>query len=144
MYKAFNFYELKNNGRTPEGVIILAYCLSVPFGKRIGLNGDTMRYRFNIEKIPLHIFTRQYIKKGQDGVYNYYTVKDPQSWFKNNSFLTDKKVSLQHKVEYLHILSQRQIGDKNAFYSELILDKKYWGNPLITRYNGNIHLTLEK
>ena len=144
MVTLFNYYELKNKGKTYEGILILTYCLTRPYGSRLSIDADGIRRKLHIEVIPAHLFRLGYLVVHKNGIFNAFRLNEVQSYFTNDSFLFLKNVSIHKKIEYLYILGQRRINDNNTFFPRYYLTAKQQQNPLILNVEEQTHLTMER
>jgi hypothetical protein len=143
MVTLFNYYELKNKGKTYEGILILAYCLTQPYMSRLSIDADGIRRKLHIDIVPPHLFRLGYLKVHKNGIFNCFRIKEPQSYFNNGSFLSIK-IPIHKKIEYLYILGQRRINDDNIFFPRYYLTEKQQQNPLILNVGEQTQLIMEK
>tara|TARA_Y100000034_G_scaffold136800_2_gene215908 strand:+ start:6490 stop:6924 length:435 start_codon:yes stop_codon:yes gene_type:complete len=126
----YNWNELKLASEYQlEGIIILAYCLSKGYNEIIANDSNHLFNKLRINKIPLCIVRKKLVRRVNHKLRNYYQCKEPQSYFNNADFLTFN-CSTSEKVEYLYILSNRHLNDKNPYIPKEYIDTKHWKNKL--------------
>lgn len=134
----FNWQEIKlDSNNTLEGIIVLTYALSIGYNSIISASLSNLQTRLSIGFVPQNIFKKRMFINTPQGIFNRYSTIEPQSYFKNNSWLFDKE-STYNKVVYLFALSQRSINNKNLFIPTTYLDSKYWDNPYLNRKENKL------
>jgi hypothetical protein len=147
MIVQFNWIELNKITRIPDCQTILMFCLYInkvsPTIKRISGNHLMLRKKLNISNNYYAIIHNKLIVESANGIFSNYTCAEPQGYLTNCSFL-HAKVSPKVKSEYLYILSQRSLGNKNCWIPDNYVEPEYWKNPFIKHENSKIKFTLEK
>lgn len=127
----FNWYELKSGSDNLfEGIITLTYALSKGYNSVISSSESSLLSRLNIDYVPQVIYRKGFIVKSAFGLLNKYVTKEPQCYFINSDWLTDKQ-SVYNKMVYIYALSQRSINNKNLYIPNYYIDNKYWDNPYL-------------
>lgn len=143
----FNWYELNKITRIPDCQVILAFCLFInrknPDIKRIAGSHHMLKQKLNITNNYYALIHNKLILDCANGIFSNYECQEPQSYITNCSFL-HAKVPPKIKCEYLYILSQRSLSNKNCWIPENYVEPEYWNNPFIKHENSKIKLTLEK
>jgi hypothetical protein len=147
MIVQFNWYELNNITRIPDCQVILIFCLYInklnPEVKRISSSHHMLQKKLNISNNYYSLVHSKLILETRNGIFSNFKCAEPQSYITNCSFL-HAKVSPFVKSEYLYILSQRSLGNKNCWVPENYVESDYWNNPFIKHNKPKLNFTLEK
>jgi hypothetical protein len=143
MVVQYNWYELNKLSTLPEGHVLIIFCLSVGVHKPISYDPTLLKKKLNIELIPNSLIDNRAIVQFNHGIFANYITNEPQCYIKNCSFV-HMRWSAQDKSDYLYILSQRSIANKNDWIPDYYIPTKYHNNPLIGREKGKITFPLEK
>ena len=142
MIVQFNWYELNKITRIPDCQVILTFCLFInrknPDIKRISGSHHMLKQKLNIANNYYALIHNKLILDCANGIFSNYTCQEPQSYITNCSFL-HAKVPARTKCEYLYILSQRSLGNKNCWIPENYVEPEYWNNPFIKHENSKIY-----
>lgn len=138
----YNWYELNNISVLPESHVLMIFCLSVNQDRPISHSTRLLRKKLNIETIPNSIIQKNVIIQYDHGIFTTLKTKEPQCYINNTSFV-HMRLSAQIKSDYLYILSQRSIANKNNWIPDYYIPLKYHTNPLIAREKGKITFPLE-
>lgn len=143
----FNWYDIKRITAIPEAQVILAYCLYInnvnPLEKKMARSLRELQRKLSLKSIPFTLISRSIILDHENGIISNYIGAEPQSYFTNHRFL-EADISVNHKVNYLQILSQRSLSSKNTWIPSYYVDKALYTNPFIKYENDKIHFKLEK
>jgi hypothetical protein len=142
MVVQYNWYELNNISTLPESHVIMIFCLSVNPNNPISYSLSALKKKLNIDNIPNSIVYNRIIASYSHGIFTFINVKEPQCYVTNTSFV-HMRLSAQVKSDYLYILSQRSIANKNNWIPDYYIPQKYHTNPLIAREKGKITFPLE-
>jgi transposase len=142
MIVQYNWYELNKISKLPEAHVITIFCLSIGTDKPISYDTQLLKHKLNIDNIPNSLFTSNIITRYHHGIFCNYTTNEPQCYINNPSFV-HMRWSAQDKSDYLYILSQRSISNKNNWIPDYYIHRKYHNNPLIAREKGKITFPLE-
>jgi transposase len=142
MIVQYNWYELNIISKLPEAHVLVIFCLSIGLDKPISYSTNLLKKKLNIENIPNSIFSKNIITCYDHGIFCNYKTNEPQCYIRNTSFV-HMRLSAQTKSDYLYILSQRSIGNKNNWIPDYYIHHKYHNNPLIGREKGKITFPLE-
>lgn len=125
----FNWYELYVKAKKDHNsILILTYALSVGYNQKIAKRISNLMAILQITHVTRDClrFIRQeelYKRKGFTLYSNIKTI-EPQSYFKNSSFLRAKH-HVTHKVNYIKLLSYRRIDDSSPFiYKDILTEKQ--------------------
>jgi hypothetical protein len=143
MITEYNWYELQTISRVPENQILLMFALYIGIGNKMSNNWELLRYKLYLEKIPRELKTKRFILRTDNGVFSNYKCNDPQNYVKNLSFI-HSKVSVETKLEYLYILSQRSLDNPNNWIKQDYVEPEYWTNIFTYRKEGKIFFPLEQ
>lgn len=143
MIVQYNWYELNSISKLPEGHVLVIFALSVGMSKPISYSTNMLKHKLNIDNIPNSIFSKNIITQYHHGIFCNYKTNEPQCYIRNTSFV-HMRLSAQIKSDYLYILSQRSIANKNNWIPDYYIHQKYHNNPLIGREKGKITFPLEK
>jgi hypothetical protein len=108
----FNWDELRlrsNNDLT--AILCLTYGQTSVYNE---LSAKTMMNRLGIHHIPPHLFHRKYFTQYRNLLVCNYRTKEPQSYFKNASFLF-LNAPARDKVVYIKALSMRRLSNSDNF-----------------------------
>jgi len=103
----FNWNELRlrsNNDIT--AILCLTYAQTSIYNE---VSAKTMMQRLAIHHIPPHLFHRKYFTQYRNLLVCNYRTKEPQSYFKNASFLF-LNAPVRDKVVYIKALSMRRLS----------------------------------
>ncbi len=147
MIVQFNWYELNSITRIPDCQVILIFCLYInrsnPLVPRIASSHHMLQKKLNIGNNYYSLIHSKLIVESKNGIFSNYQCREPQSYITNCSFL-HKKTSPYLKSEYLYILSQRSLDNKNCWVPDNYVEENYWKNPFIKHENSKLKFTLEK
>jgi hypothetical protein len=142
----FNWYELNYTTRIPDAQVILLFCLYInkykPLARRIASNHIMLQNKLHIRKNYYTIIYKNCIIEHRNGIFSNYTCIEPQSYLFNCSFL-HARVPAQTKSEYMYILSQRSLNNRNNWIPEDYVEEKYWNNPFIEHKQSKLIFKLE-
>jgi hypothetical protein len=143
----FNWYELNSITRIPDSQVILMFCLFInksnPLVPRIAGSHQILQKKLNIGNNYYALIHSKLILESKNGIFSNFRCEEPQSYLTNSSFL-HSKTSPYLKSEYLYILSQRNLGNKNCWIPENYVETECWKNPFITHNKSKLNFTLEK
>ena len=136
----FNYKEISLRARNdPAAIIILTYGQTKLYNK---LSNKELLTRLNIHHIPPHLFHNNMLKLRKDVLVCNYKTQDPQSYFRNSSFLL-YPVSARYKALYIRALSMRRISDlQNKIPRKYFKEVAY--NPFLKVDDDFIHFPLEE
>lgn len=144
IYTEFNWYDITTKVKDPNSQLILCYCELV--GKNVFLGKDytALVKRLNLEYVQKQLFEPElkYLIQKDDGIYSHYITDEPQCYFNNSQFLFGTS-SVQEKVDYLHILSQRPIGANRNWIPSRFIKPQYYNNIFIQKKHDRINLPME-
>lgn len=138
----FNWYELQNITRVPENQLLLIYALYVGFEKRLSMDFTLLQSKLHIDAIYSDLFNRRFLIKTDYGIFSNYVCNDPQNYINNISFI-HKKVSPIIKLEYIYILSQRNLKNPNNWIPEDYVEPQYRNNLFVYSRDYKIHFPME-
>lgn len=135
----FNINEIRIRSRDDLAAILcLAYAQTKEYNE---LSTKTLMNRLAINHIPLSLFKDKFFTQYKHTLYCNYKTIEPQSYFKNSSFLF-VNVPARDKVVYLKALSMRKISDSNN-YIPLAYFPNVKPNHFLTIEDDKIHFKLE-
>lgn len=135
----FNWYELlKLSRRDKSAIICLAYAQTLEYYE---VSATEMRERLNLHHLPVSLFSPRLFVKHKHFLECKYKTIEPQSYFNNSSFLFTN-ASADYKVEYLKVLSLRNIANKTNYIPASYYDLKGY-NPFFEVENDKIKFTFE-
>lgn len=143
----FNWYELlKKSKKDYDSIIVLTYASTFGYNKKIANSSLDLVKKLNISRIPNWLNSSLIMNKRSFEIFNNYRVEEPQSYFRNPSFL--KTVTpVTHKIQYLWLLSHRRNDDKNPFINRDFFKLKeingIKSNPFISIDKDKITFVLE-
>lgn len=143
MVVQYNWYELNKISKIPDAHVLIIFCLYIGTEKPLSYSFNLLKQKLNIETIPNSLLTSNIITSYNHGIFCNYKTNEPQCYITNPSFV-HMRWSAQDKSDYLYILSQRSIANKNNWIPEYYIHRKYHTNPLIAREKGKITFPLEK
>lgn len=125
-------------------IIILTYASTIGYNKKIANNSYSLLNTLNLKKIPIN---KNYLKLSKNfEIISLYKVTEPQSYFKNKVFLT-ANVNTLHKINYLKLLSYRNIENNNNYIDKDMLTtieiKELINNPFINITEDKIYFIFE-
>lgn len=139
-----NTLEIKKVAKNiPEAEVVLTFALSIGYERVISYNFASLREKLAIRHIPEHLFTNGYLVKYQSKIVSKFRIVEPQCYMTNPSWL-HYNLSAKTKSDYLHILGQRSLCNKNRTIPEYWVEPTYWKNPLIKHSDRTITFILEK
>lgn len=143
----FNFCELDSITKLSENKLVLLFCLyankAFPLEKKIATNIKTLKTKLNIKTEPITLLTKRLIIETKHGVFSNYVCQEPQCYLTDRSFLT-RRLPVSTKIEYLHMISQRNMANYNNWIPKNYVPTNYLTNPLIVINNEKIYFPLEK
>ncbi len=142
MITLYNWYELNSISELPEAHIALIFALRIGRDKPLSANLNLLKAKLHINTVPNRLFSLNILGYYNTGVFSHYVTQEPQSYIRNCSFV-HTRFSAHDKADYIHILSQRSIENKNNWIPAYYVDKKYYTNPLITKIDNKIIFPLE-
>lgn len=126
----FNWGEIRLRSRNDLAAILcLAYAQTKEYNE---LSAKTIMQRLAIHHVPPSLFIDKHFTQYKHCLYPNYKTIEPQSYFKNSSFLF-MNLPARDKVVYLKALSMRKISDNKPY-----IPLKYFPN-----VNPNHFLTIE-
>ena len=135
----FNWDEIRVRSRNDLAAIIcLAYAQTIGYNE---LSAKTMMNRLALHHIPLSLFTDGHFTQYKHMLHSSYKTIDPQSYFRNSSFLF-MNVPARAKAVYLKALSMRRITETYD-YIPLKYFPNIQPNPFLTIENDKIIFKLE-
>jgi len=126
-----------------DAEVLLTFALSVGYNRVISNSFLTLKTKLHITNIPEHLFINGHLKKYGKKIVSRFTIQEPQCYMNNPSWL-HYNISSKTKSDYLYILGQRSLHNKNRFIPEHYVEDRYWKNPLIKHSDRIITLILEK
>ena len=138
----YNWIELNKISKLPEAHVIMLFGLYLGIKKPLSSNLSFLMKKLNVERIPNTLLTNNFILHYETGIYCNYTTNEPQCYVRNCSFL-HMRVPALVKSNYLYILSQRSIYNKNNWIPEYYIEPEHYNNPFIYRSKGKITFPLE-
>ena len=141
----FNWYELIVKSRKDyNSILILTYALSVGYNKKIAKRISNLMTIVQIKHVPRDVL--RFFEEVNLTLYCKVKTEEPQSYFKNPSFLRAKHLPV-HKVNYLKLLSYRRIDDLSPFiYKDMLTEKQISlaeKNPFVKVGDTQIYFTRE-
>ena len=144
----FNWCEINELTTLPDNKLILIFCLyankAFPLERRIASSIQFLNKKLNTKAYPSTLLNAGLIyanKKNE--VFSNYVCKEPQVYLTNFDFLTRKIPSYQ-KTDYLHMISQRRMSDRNNWIPRDYVSRTILDNPLIFLTATKIYFPLEK
>jgi|TARA_X000000950_G_scaffold80626_1_gene101377 hypothetical protein len=139
-----NTVEIKKAAKNNyEAEIVLTFALSVGYNKIISTSFPHLKNKLHISGVPEFLFIRGYLKKYKNKIVSNFRINEPQCYMNNPSWL-HLKISAEAKSDYLYILGQRSLHNKNRFIPEYYVENKYWNNPLVKHSDRILTFILEK
>lgn len=140
----FNWAELNlHSDCNLSAILVLTYALTKGYNTKLAWNAKELREKLFINNIPSRLFMKGFLTSNKyGGIITKYRCKDPQSYFKNSNFLF-YLCSLQAKINYLYLLSQRRMNDLDNYVLEDRVPEKYWDNLLIFRDQRKLYFSPE-
>ena len=84
----FNWYELlKKSKKDYDSIIVLTYASTFGYNKKIANSSLDLVKKLNISRIPNWLNSSLIMNKRSFEIFNNYRVEEPQSYFRNPSFL---------------------------------------------------------
>lgn len=135
----FNWTELWSiSNRDLSSIICLAYAQTSEYNE---LSAKTMMYRLKLNHIAPDLFHRKIFTQYKHVLLCNYKTKDPQNYFKNDSFLYTN-ASARYKAVYLKALGMRRITN-NKNYIPLKYFPNITYNPFLAVDDNKIYFPLE-
>jgi hypothetical protein len=141
----FNWKELARDAEQDfAGILTLAYAITFGYNNKIAWTLEGLYETLHIIKVPHCIVRKGYIVSNwYHNICTFYKVREPQSYFKNDTFLTSN-ASLADRVKYLYILSKRPISNKtNSIPVNYIDNPSLLTNPFLQVKDDKIFFPLE-
>lgn len=135
----FNWEELqKLSNKDVDAILILTFASLLGYNKILSWGAKNLRNRLFINYIPQFLFRKKLIYLSRDNkIISKYECREPLSYFLNSQFIY-YKCPIRIKINYLYILSQRNINNNNSYIPKNYVESEYLKNPLITLENENI------
>lgn len=134
----FNWYELlQKTKKDQDSIIVLTYASTFKYNEKIANSSLNLIKKLNVSRIPNWLNNYLVINKKFE-IFNNYAVEEPQSYFKNPSFLLTVTPVI-YKVQYLWLLSNRKIDDKNNY-----VNREYFKIKEIDGIKNNPFICIEK
>lgn len=105
------------------------------------LSAKTMMNRLKLNHIPISLFQDKLFTQYKHTLYCSYKTREPQSYFKNPSFLFTNAAA-KYKAVYLKALSMRRISETVDYIPLKYFDNVQY-NPFLQIENGKIYFPLE-
>ena len=139
-----NTLEIKKAAKNNyDAEVLLTFALCVGFNKVVSNSFLHLKRKLNINNIPEHLFINGHLKKYDKKIVSRFLIKEPQCYMTNPSWL-HYQIASKEKSEYLYILGQRSLNNKNRFIPEYYVEEQYWKNPLVKHSDRILTLILEK
>jgi hypothetical protein len=139
-----NTVEIKKAARNNyEAEVVLTFALCVGYNKIISSSFFHLKNKLHIAGVPEYLFTRGHLKKYNNKIVSKFKINEPQCYMSNPGWL-HYNVSAETKSDYLYILGQRSLHNKNRFIPEYYVENKYWNNPLVKHSDRILTFILEK
>lgn len=138
MLVKFNWFELLHISKNqPEGIITLTFALTKEYNSVICFEDMALQKLLHIDRFPKELIEQGYLTKKNQLIYRSFKVKEPQSWFRDTSWLF-AQVSMMTKITYLYALSHRSLKNKQNHIPENYLDRSLWGNQFLNHQNQKL------
>lgn len=135
----FNWDELYIKSRKDLAAILcLAYAQTPEYNE---LSTKTMMNRLNIHHVPIYLFKKDLFQDHKHTLVCNYKTIEPQSYFRNSSFLFTN-ASARYKVVYLRALSMRRISETVDYIPREYYTKVTY-NPFLKITDDKISFPLE-
>ena len=159
MITEFDWYEIQKLTKDKQSQLILLYSTYLITKAISDKNLQNKDYivlsngRFEISK-KLYFFWKDYkgqldvlesqklVKRYGDTYFASYISSTPQNYVRNINFIY-AKTSIEYKIHYLTMLSQRRMNDSNNYIPLEYVSKDIAINPFTTIQNNKIYFTLE-
>ena len=144
----FNWCEINKISSNPDNKLILIFCLyankAFPLERRLASSLHTLGKKLNTSSFPSTLLNNNYIflDKARKGVYSNYECREPQVYLTNFHFLT-RKIPAYQKTEYLSMIAQRNMNNRNNWIPKEYVSKEFLDNPLIRTTATKIYFPLE-
>lgn len=139
-----NTFEIKKASRkSTDAEVILTFALCFGIGNVISSNFLLLKRKLHIKSVPEHLFINGHLKKYRNLIVSNFSIKEPQCYMSNPKWL-HYNISSKEKSDYLYILGQRSLQNKNRFIPEYYVEEQYWKNPLIKHSDRKLTFILEK
>ena len=108
----FNWSELRlRSNNDLAAILCLTYAQTAVYTE---ISAKTMMSRLALHHIPPHLFYRKYFTQHRNLLTCNYATKEPQSYFKNPSFLF-LNAPARDKVAYIKALSLRRLSSSDNY-----------------------------
>jgi hypothetical protein len=142
----YNWHEFTTISSLPEGHMVLLFALYVNksrIDKKLSANETLLMKKLNIDLMPNSLIFSKRLIQTYNGIFSNYKCKEPQNYITNCSFLHSKYPS-KLKSNYLYILGQRSLANKNTWIPKEYVDEEHHTNPFITLDQDKLIFKLEK
>jgi len=138
----YNWYELNSISKLPESHVILIFALYLGRHKPLSANLGLLKSKLVLDTIPNVLFQTRALTQYTTGIFSNFVTIEPQCYIRNCSFL-HMRFSARTKADYIYMLSQRSIANRNNWIPDYYIEPQYHTNPLITKVKDKITFPLE-
>jgi len=143
----FNWYELlKKSKKDYDSIIVLTYASTFGYNKKIANGSLDLIKTLYVDRVPSWLKNQIKINTQSFELFNNYKTEEPQSYFLNKDFLTTY-TKVEHKIQYLWLLSYRRIDEESPYIKRDYLRLKeidgIKNNPFISIEDDKINFIFE-
>lgn len=141
--KYFNWEQLKLDSENDfTAILILTHAIQYKYNSSIAKTVQHLRKYLYIDNIPNRLFERRFLVLDRNLVLSRYRCIEPQNYFINPYFMVSK-CPVRYKIEYMYMLSQRKITERQNFIPDYYVKEELWNNPFVNHKNGNLYFIPE-